>query len=314
MVEEKLNTFFETQRLRYGRCLDPTLSCEHKAIRAHSVQKATAIDLIAENNHVSEIKFKLVKKKPECRFELIGRNNASTFTGFCSEHDAEIFRPIDTKPLSIDDEEQLFLLAYRSVSRELHATLEGAMKIQSAYLSLVEKGEVPKDQPSAAGIEAVQHMMKAWAAWKYRFKFFDKRFEDKRFKELRHIKFVIKERKPSLAASSFFSADLKPWGKPFVAIIVNIVPLSESETAVIFSYARKHSRKAVEYLRPITTASGQKKLYELSFLLIDRAENFFVRPSVVAGWGAEKLRNIENAFTATVVEGHPERIPDLMLF
>jgi hypothetical protein len=52
-----------------------------------------------------------------------GRNEASTFTGLCSAHDADLFRPIDTRELDVNDREQFFLLAYRSVTREVHAPL-----------------------------------------------------------------------------------------------------------------------------------------------------------------------------------------------
>jgi hypothetical protein len=40
---------------------------------------------------------------------------ASTFTGLCSPHDAEIFRPIDTENFNPRSQEHLFLIAYRSV-------------------------------------------------------------------------------------------------------------------------------------------------------------------------------------------------------
>ena len=54
------------------------------------------------------------------RFKLIGINKASTFTGFCQRHDTELFSPLETRPFTAS-KEQLFLLAYRALSKELYA-------------------------------------------------------------------------------------------------------------------------------------------------------------------------------------------------
>ena len=92
---------------------------------------------------------------PECLFEKVGRNQASTFPGFCSRHDTEIFKPLDTKPLSLDDAEQLFLIAYRSLTRELHTVMEAAMRLQTTLERQIAEGLVPKDKPlGSAGLIA----------------------------------------------------------------------------------------------------------------------------------------------------------------
>jgi len=315
MDQSRLSEFFEGMRPQFARCLDPTLTCEQEAIKAHSVQNATALSFIEEDNHICELKMRIADGQSVCEFQKVGRNVASTFTGLCGEHDAEIFRPIDTKPLDTSDPEQLFLLAYRSVTRELHATMEGAMRIQSAYNRQVERGEVPGDEPSEIGIEATQHLLKAYGAWNYRHKHFDQALLQRRFDAIKHSVFVIKDEPPILAASSFFSVDHKPWGKPFAAIALNIVPTSSSETVVVFSYAAPHSGKARRHVAPIMLRKGRERKFELSCLLIDRAENFFLSPSTVKHWSDEKRQLIETTFYSTVQDYlSQDRPPDLMLF
>jgi hypothetical protein len=258
---------------------------------------------------------RIVQGEPTCRFESVGRNDASTFTGFCGHHDTSLFLAIDTKPLDLDDLEQLFLLAYRSVTRELHATMEGAARIQSAYLTLVEKGKASGTEPDAPGMEALQHMLKSWGTWKYRQKHFDTDLVAKRYGNLRHSIFVIENEKPMLASSSFFSVDMKRWGDPFAAAILNIVPLSENSTAVVFSYHKDHSGKVRRYIAPVMLAKGSERKFQLSLLLLRDADNFFMSPSVVNAWSKERRGHIETAFASTILrERQIERSPDFMLF
>lgn len=302
------------QKTRYGKCLEPKMECGNDAIRAHSVQNATALKLIEESNHVYEIGMKVVAGKPEPSLDLIGRKKASTFLGLCANHDASIFKAIDTKPLSPDDIEQLFLVAYRSVTRELHTVLEGAMRVQLGYQMLVSKGKVSADKPSAPGMEAMQHMMKAWSVWKYRYKFFDPIFESKKYSQIKHSVFKFEGEQPCLAASSFFSVDLKPWGKPFAALILNIIPSGPTETTVIFSYAGAHSGRARKYTAPVMTQKGEGRKYELSYMLINRAENFFLSPRIVDAWSGKKKETVVNACIQSVFGSQPKRVSDLMLF
>ena len=105
------------------------MQCSQQVIRAHSIQNGQAIELLAEDDHVIAIQPHYSATAPELQFRPIGRSEASTFPGFCNQHETEIFRPLDIKPLDTTDKEQLFLLAYRSISRELHAIMDGASKV-----------------------------------------------------------------------------------------------------------------------------------------------------------------------------------------
>ena len=312
---ENIGNFFEVMKSRFERCLEPKLSCNGSVIKAHSVQNAVALDLISENNHVYEIRPRFGAEEPDIRFRKIGRNQASTFTGFCATHDSEIFRPIDTQPISIENKHQLFLVAYRSVSRELHVVLEGAMHLQAAYQAMIESGQVPKDAVSAPAVAATQHMMKAWGVWKYRYSHYDKALVSGAFDTVLHSAFLIEDREPVIACSSFFSVDDKPWGKSFSAVCLNIVPLSARTSAVVVSYPKAHSGLARKYVSPIFLKSGDDRLLELSRLIVDRAENFFVSPKHLESWPEKKRLFIETKFVETVSHGRKvERSDELFLF
>lgn len=51
---------------------------------------------------------------------LIGVGEASAFPGFCASHDSETFAPIETREFTASPE-QVFLLCYRALCRELYA-------------------------------------------------------------------------------------------------------------------------------------------------------------------------------------------------
>ena len=143
---ELTRRIFELQRVSAQKCLEPSETCFLPAIRAHSIQNASILDRLCSDGHLIMPKLKAQGVgKVEISFESIGRNRATTFTGLCGKHDQAIFDPIENGAIDVAVEEHLFLLAYRSVLRELHATMSGAIKIQLAYQKKVELGMVRGD-------------------------------------------------------------------------------------------------------------------------------------------------------------------------
>jgi hypothetical protein len=231
LVEKDIDSFVKGMKIKYKKCLHPYLDCNTDAIRAHSVSNAASLGMIAQNNHVYQFAMRIEGNGPVCRLEKIGRNKASTFTGLCADHDAELFQPIDREELSLEDPEQLFLIAYRSVTRELHVCLEGAMRIQNSYQRLVAEGKISNEESSPQGQAAYQHILKAWAAWKYRYKYFDLDIVKRKYRNLRHSIFMIADEKPCVAASAFLSVEPKPWGNVHPAVALNIIPLGPTYLA-----------------------------------------------------------------------------------
>lgn len=106
-------------------CIHPGSSsdeCEGKIIRAHTIQRNGDLTRIARQGHVYQYDLGMDKLmapdfKPELK--LVGISRATTFTGFCQKHDAEIFRPIEAYDFS-GTPQQCFLLAYRAIARETY--------------------------------------------------------------------------------------------------------------------------------------------------------------------------------------------------
>ena len=94
--------------------------CTDKPVRAHTVQRRGGIEAIAENGHVISAKSagqNLLKNKGQFVPSMVGVRSASTFPGFCNFHDTEMFRPIETGLVEID-QLTCFLLSFRAVSFE----------------------------------------------------------------------------------------------------------------------------------------------------------------------------------------------------
>jgi hypothetical protein len=209
-----LNEAFRIYNWQFGKCLAPSMQCQNTPIQAHSIQNARVIDLLEENGHVMALAPRFSQSGPDIRFRRAGRNEASAFPGFCNYHDTQIFEPLDKKPLDPTDQEQLFLLAFRGVSRELHATMDAVSKIQSMHVFRVEQGIDPADQPTPIGMKAVEQMLFSWTTSRYRDQHYDEAIRTKDFSRITHQVLTLQNRRPALAVSSFISLDDMRPGDP----------------------------------------------------------------------------------------------------
>lgn len=106
------------------RCLAPLghrQECARTFAKAHTVPHAS-LKRIAADGHVFSFvpsAYNLKRHGPAFPPQQLGVKRASTFTGFCSNHDNAIFAPLEKVPFA-GTPEQCFLLAYRALARELH--------------------------------------------------------------------------------------------------------------------------------------------------------------------------------------------------
>ena len=113
-----------TKAMARGMCCAPPNArheCVRKIVHAHTVPRSSLVH-IAEDSHVLSFGANVTTLKrhgtalpPQPR----GIGSASTFTGFCTKHDNEIFAPLEKAPFTAT-REQCFLLAYRALARELY--------------------------------------------------------------------------------------------------------------------------------------------------------------------------------------------------
>ena len=133
--------------------------------------------------------------------------------------------------------------------------MEAAGRIQGSYQKEVEAGRLPGDAPSPHGAMAVEYMIKSWNVWRHRFEYFDRNFFKPSYNHIIHDKFEISGQEPVLASSSYFYVQYSANQLP-ISFVLNVVPVSEQNTYVIFSYPKKDKNKIRKFLRPVLEKTG----------------------------------------------------------
>lgn len=123
-----------------AECLHPRapLECRGSIVKAHSIARSRHLKPIAKNDEVYVLNWHPVDYRRAGGLpppKLTNIRSATTFQGFCSRHDKDLFSPIEDRSL-LPDQEQLLLLAYRSLTKEIHARREALMLYASLRKSI----------------------------------------------------------------------------------------------------------------------------------------------------------------------------------
>ncbi|WGE57159.1 cytoplasmic protein [Actinobacillus equuli] len=99
------------------------IECSNKIIESHTISKSSSLkSIMNKDNKVYGLDLSfhgLTKNNGFLSIKEFGINEASTFLGFCSNHDKELFSIFEDKPF-IPTKEQLCLLSFRSLCREIY--------------------------------------------------------------------------------------------------------------------------------------------------------------------------------------------------
>lgn len=107
-------------------CLAPDRlkhACKGRVIASHTVSRSGSLGMIEKNGHVYSYAPSIQafdQNDGRVAPVLRGWTKASTFPGFCSHHDKQLFAPLEDMPFT-GSQHQCFLLAYRSFVWELYA-------------------------------------------------------------------------------------------------------------------------------------------------------------------------------------------------
>lgn len=120
-------------------CLAPIgqgKTCGKNAIKSHTLGLARELRAVANEEGMvkgAKIKLSAIFDFGGEVFEDMSIKQASIFPGFCHKHDTEIFAPIDEQTWNNSDHHK-FLLAYRSLCREVYAKMTNVESFMPALL------------------------------------------------------------------------------------------------------------------------------------------------------------------------------------
>jgi len=306
----------EIHRLKnaqYERCLWHDMSCTAKPIKAHAIQNSRALEALAEDGHVMMFAPEIRGDKFGVPFKRIGRNLATTFTGLCSAHDTQLFKPIDTSEIDPANPKHCFLVTYRAVLKGLHSALGSAQMVQLSFQKGVELKQFAEDGPEM--LSATSQIIGSM----YMFEFaqpFHKAYIAGAWDQVKYETLMVPT-PPAVAASGVcMPTEVGPVPKrddrPFLAF--SIFPQND-QLFVEFAWlpeADAIMRRATE---AIATATGDHQLYLLSKFILKYTETFTLKPSVQETFTKPQVEAITDYFLANSVGNRTEwDDPKLYLF
>ncbi len=294
-------------------------ACDTEIIGAHSSGKGE-LSLIAEKHEVFQFSLNTDTGKKE--IGKIAIRNASTFKGFCQTHDNDIFEPIDKKH-NIPLEQQYFLFSFRSFAYSYH-------NIKSYQDYIFKKQVLPISNALNPTIDVVKKMLDLFGLNNL-FPELNNAFtpqiseeelhllELKRFEEHRQKLIGYLEQKDYIQLDYFIyeTNHLCPvvcssWvikhatlgngfiviydGKKFhngFPILISIIPKKNKTKLILARFKTDELSELIFDRFKQFDKEGFEK--EISKLLIERVDNFYLAPKFWNNLSEEKKENIHNA-------------------
>lgn len=265
-------------------------NCPKSPIKAHSVSEARILQRISKKGEVLYMSTEHTDNEGMASIVPTGKAKATTFPGFCDEHD-KIFEPIDANNYLPGDKRQEFLFALRAAAREY--TVRKAM--QDNLDESIREAEKRKDKEKleftleGEGLEVIKLFNQGFVVGTAELEeirtTFNVNLSKGRYWKICTETIEIDGEYP-IVASSTFKLEQGPDGK-----IINLVrDLSrkgkgtfftvfpqEGKTYCLMSWQHK-DRASYNSLVGLNMLSQKKKRVIVSNLLTAYVENFAVNP------------------------------------
>lgn len=296
--------------------------CSKKIINAHTISKSGSLKKIADNGHVMGTKVSLPSliEGQGVIEDLIevGINQASAFTGFCSYHDKKIFSRIEDFPIDLSSE-QLFLLAYRTVARELYA--KGVQNKTGAILEEIDRGRSLIEQHLAQGIVREYEVGLGLGLQEITYvkEKMDEIFYESSFTEMAHFWIEMSSLPLVLVSGAtqpdfdFHGKEIQDLGDSHKAsqhIIFNCIA-SESKGFFVFSWLKEHDSVCRKFVSSLESLGKDGVANALVRFCYSVCENTWASPK----WWAQADDNVKDDVRERLMHNLPliEMKPDYLV-
>ena len=317
----------ELQRKPIRKCLLADRgSCSSNIIKAHSVQNAYTLGQLEEKGHV--YMFKIESPSPFPTLKLVGRNNATVFTGFCGHHDNDLFKEIDLSSAQLYDKDnprQACLYFLRACAHEYWKKLnviEGLGKLRRGE---VEGFTMPMN---AAGFNSyldlsIKNNKSGSLDQKLQFESLRTQIESDKYHNTLIKNFVVKST-CRFAVSAAFSPEYDFEGNdlykglkhptvhdkwPLFSILV--LPMG-AETLVQLCANKKYKDLFRKFVASLQTADIEKCQVAISRVAVAHSENIVMSPRLVDKMPKSTQNDLCEFFTETIYRASGNKpVPNL---
>lgn len=274
--KEKLNKIMKDIRIK--ECLYPNHKCcSNKIVKAHSIQNSKILKKISDNGKI----YMPIGKdfKPfNGEMTIYGRNEASTFTGFCAYHDKEVFKEIEDNNFNYTIKKK-FLYVYRAFALEYYIKRQ-YIQFEKKIIEKCNFKNFSNLEISLRGLELSEKDLL------YDKKKFDKALLKEKYNLFNYIVWEFKE-SAKFAASGFFSLvkdlngnrmqNLNNEKHIIKHIFITIFP-EESKTYVIFSWMKKNNIFFKRYIKQMNSLNIKQRKNYINHLIPLELENIVINP------------------------------------
>lgn len=274
------------------------IGCEKKSIeKSHTIQKSGSIKELAENNHILTPNFN--GKTGEMEMLSVGVNEASTFPGYCLEHES-LFSEFENQK-DYKTGEHMGLQLYRTVCREIvinEYQKKSLENIQKRYIEFRDKmmtdaiiANLDEETLNTPTLELKNFKVKSndrrLKHTKRQVKLIDSNLKDflypyrdavlndlkkRKFQKIAYVAMTFNEQIPvALAGKANF------YYKKNVDIIMNILPRTDN-TYIFFSTLEKHTKALKLFVRQFENPLLMMNAIESC--MIHGSDHWFIKPSV----------------------------------
>ena len=267
---------------------------------------------ISRNGHVYSLIPDLYNPSADgpMKFALTGIGDTSTFSGFCSEHDKQLFECIEDELFACKPQ-QLFMLSYRAIAKEAYLKrkqaesllpVETIRKIHQIGDDVeIELSPEAKlfNAASLRGSEEIERIKMEM----------DGILTSGNFMRLRSLIVPFKSR-PPIASNFVFSPDLDFDGNPLQdfedfsrdldPLFVTLSPFAVGEYNgfLILSYIEGRGAAPLRFIDSLLQQNGLETA--ITWFLFVHTENFACEPSWYEGLSASDVKHINYAVRANV--------------
>ena len=256
-------------------------SCEDHSINSHLLQQNGILNMIAEDNHVIEVKaidsFKWSKVTSPLTFKRVSIKKALSLNLYCNKHDSDIFKPAETLPLNLNNYITHLLYSYRFVCAEIRKkeynieTYERLLKSSTLYGILPEEHFNTFLKGSRDGIKYL--------------KVYKQSMEDELNGADKNFEFTVIQypliKVYCSGGFNIYETHQTPLEEvPLKYVFIHIIP-DEKYLNIIVGYHKEHVKKSIiDYVESWVDLSPTELEHRLTDLFATRIENWGLSPEI----------------------------------